>query len=301
MPEANNWNDKTITEFRANGGRVGGNFEGAPVALVHHRGRKSGREYVNPVMYLPDDADNEAIYVFATKGGAPSNPDWYRNLTAAGQGTVERGRETYPVTVRELQGDERDRIYDEQARRYPGFADYAKRTAGIRTIPVLELNRSSRRSLNTPDEESEMTYDNEAIVRHAYHTAEGSVLDVAGFVGSFANDGVINLRQAGIEPSGVGQESYRGAQLGELVLRIAKLFPMSIVSYTASTCLATRSPSSCRFRAPSSGRWRPLPASSSRRERRSTDHAPTSGTYATERSRCSTATSCSTPCAPKWA
>jgi deazaflavin-dependent oxidoreductase (nitroreductase family) len=225
MPEANNWNDKTITEFRANGGRVGGNFEGAPVALVHHRGRKSGREYVNPVTYLPDDTDNDAIYVFATKGGAPSNPDWYYNLAAAGQGTVERGTETYPVTVRELQGDERDRIYDEQARRYPGFADYAKRTAGIRTIPVLELNRSLRRSLNTPDEESEMTYDNEAIVRHAYHTAEGSVLDVAGFVGSFANDGVINLGYAGIEPSGVGQESYRGEQLGELVLRIAKLFP----------------------------------------------------------------------------
>src|SRR2546421_495298 len=117
MPEANNWNDKIITEFRANGGRVGGNFEGAPVTLVHHRGRKSGREYVTPMMYLRDDADNDAIYVFATKGGAPSNPDWYYNLTAAGQGTVERGTETYPVTVRELQGDERDRIYDEQARR----------------------------------------------------------------------------------------------------------------------------------------------------------------------------------------
>jgi len=147
MPEANNWNDKIITEFRANGGRVGGNFEGAPVTLVHHRGRNSGREYVNPMMYLPDDADNDAIYVFATKGGAPSNPDWYYNLTAAGQGTVERGTETYPVTVRELHGDERDRIYDEQARRYPGFADYAKRTAGIRTIPVLELKRSSGHTL----------------------------------------------------------------------------------------------------------------------------------------------------------
>ena len=143
MPEANNWNDKIITEFRANGGRVGGNFEGAPVVLVHHRGRKSGRDYVIPVMYLPDDADNDAIYVFATKGGAPSNPDWYYNLTAAGQGTVERGAESYPVTVRELRGDERDHIYDEQARRYAGFADYAKRTAGTRTIPVLELKRSS--------------------------------------------------------------------------------------------------------------------------------------------------------------
>ena len=70
-----------------------------------------------------------------------------------------------------------------------------------------------------------MTYDNEAIVRHAYHTAEGSVLDVAGFVGSFAEDGVINLGHAGLEHSGVGQESYRGEHLGEPVLRFAKLFP----------------------------------------------------------------------------
>jgi deazaflavin-dependent oxidoreductase (nitroreductase family) len=143
MPDANDWNDKTITEFRANGGRVGGTFEGAPLALVHSHGRKSGREYVTPMMYLPDDADDDTIYVFATKGGAPSNPDWYYNLTAAGQGTVERGTETYPVTVRDVEGDERDRIYGEQARRYPGFADYATRTAGIRTIPVLKLKRSS--------------------------------------------------------------------------------------------------------------------------------------------------------------
>jgi deazaflavin-dependent oxidoreductase (nitroreductase family) len=143
MPEANNWNDNFIKEFRANGGRAGGNFEGAPVTLVHHIGRKSGRRYVNPMMYLLDDADIDAIYVFATAAGAPSNPDWYYNLIAAGEGTVELGIETYPVTVRELQGDERDRIYDEQARRYPSFADYAKSTASIRTIPVLELKRIS--------------------------------------------------------------------------------------------------------------------------------------------------------------
>jgi len=143
MPSASEWNDKVIAEFRANGGRVGGNFEGAPVVLVHHRGRKSRREYVTPMMYLPDDADNDTIYVFATKGGVPSHPDWYYNLTALGEAIVDRGTETYPVTVHEVRGDERDRIYDEQARRYPGFADYAKQTAGIRTIPVLELKRSS--------------------------------------------------------------------------------------------------------------------------------------------------------------
>jgi deazaflavin-dependent oxidoreductase (nitroreductase family) len=142
MPDVNDWNEKIIAEFRANEGRVGGPFEGAPVVLVHHRGRKSGREYVTPMMYLPDERDTDMVYVFASKAGAPSNPDWYYNLTAAGEGTVERGTGTYHVAVRELSGDERDRIYGEQARRYPGFAGYAQRTAGIRTIPVLELRRS---------------------------------------------------------------------------------------------------------------------------------------------------------------
>ena len=144
MPDARDRNERVIDEFRANEGRVGGPFEGAPIVLMHHRGRKSGREYVNPAMYLADEGDDEAIYVFASQGGAPSNPDWYYNLTAAGEGTVERGTETYDVTVRELTGDDRDRIYDEQASRYPGFVDYAERTAGIRTIPVLELRRSGR-------------------------------------------------------------------------------------------------------------------------------------------------------------
>ena len=112
------------------------------MVLVHHRGRQSEREYVNPVMYLPHETEPDIIYVFATKGGAPTNPDWYHNLTAAGHGSVERGTETYQVTVRELAGAERDRIYAEQARRYPGFAEYARQTAGVRTIPVLELSRA---------------------------------------------------------------------------------------------------------------------------------------------------------------
>ena len=140
---AGNWNDSAIAEFRANEGRLGGTFEGAPVLLVHHRGRTSGRDYVNPLMYLPDDHDPDTIYVFATKGGVPTNPDWYYNLIAAGEGTIERGTDTYPVTVRELTGEERERIYDEEARRYPGFADYARRTAGVRTIPVLALRRGA--------------------------------------------------------------------------------------------------------------------------------------------------------------
>jgi deazaflavin-dependent oxidoreductase (nitroreductase family) len=141
MSDGLSWNAATIAEFRANEGRVGGNFEGAPMVLVHHRGRKSGQEYVTPMMYLPDEMEPDIIYVFATKGGAPTNPDWYRNLTAAGDGSVERGTDTYKVTVRELTGAERDLIYAEQARRYPGFAGYERQTAGVRTIPVLELRR----------------------------------------------------------------------------------------------------------------------------------------------------------------
>ena len=133
------WNEKVIADFRANGGQVGGQFTGAPMVLVHHRGRRSGQEYVNPMMYLASEGGDGTIYVFASKGGAPVNPDWYYNLTAAGACTVEVGTSTLPVTVRELHGEEYDRIYAEQARRYPGFAEYAEKTAGVRTIPVLEL------------------------------------------------------------------------------------------------------------------------------------------------------------------
>src|SRR5579875_2484396 len=135
------WNAQIIEEFRANNGRVGGQFEGAPMVLVHHRGRKSGTEYVNPMMYLADETDTSTIYVFASKAGAPTHPDWYHNLITAGAGRVEIGGDEYDVTVTELAGEERDRIYAEQASRYPGFAEYAAKTAGIRTIPVLALRR----------------------------------------------------------------------------------------------------------------------------------------------------------------
>ncbi|BEL05215.1 nitroreductase family deazaflavin-dependent oxidoreductase [Actinoplanes sichuanensis] len=136
------WNTQVIDEFRANQGRVGGPFAGAPMVLVHHRGRKSGQEMVSPMMYLPHETDPDVIYVIASKGGAPENPGWYYNLTSAGRGEVERGTETYAVTVRDLAGEERDRRFNEQASRYPGFAGYAEKTAGIRTIPVLELTRA---------------------------------------------------------------------------------------------------------------------------------------------------------------
>src|SRR4051812_25557812 len=142
MSDIHDWNAKTVAEFRANEGKVGGPFEGAPMVVLHHRGRKSGQEHVTPLMYLPHDTDPDTIYIFATKGGAPTHPDWYDNLTTAGDGSVERGTETYRVTVRNVTGADRDRIYAEQARRYPGFAEYARQTAGVRTIPVLELRRA---------------------------------------------------------------------------------------------------------------------------------------------------------------
>jgi deazaflavin-dependent oxidoreductase (nitroreductase family) len=135
------WNTKVIEEFRANEGRVGGGFEGAPMVLLHHKGRRTGRDLLAPLMYLP--GDDGVIYVFASKGGAPEHPDWYRNLVAAGEAVVEVGTETYPVSVTDLEGEERDAVYAEQARRYPGFAEYAEKTKGVRTIPVLALRRAA--------------------------------------------------------------------------------------------------------------------------------------------------------------
>jgi deazaflavin-dependent oxidoreductase (nitroreductase family) len=142
---ANDWNDSIVAEFRANAGAVGGQFAGAPLVLLHHRGRSSGHDYIAPVMYLAADAvgtDEAVIYVFASKAGAPTDPDWYLNLTSAGQTVVEVGAETYDVSVEEVTGPERDRIYAEQVRRYPGFGEYEQKTAGVRTIPVLALRRA---------------------------------------------------------------------------------------------------------------------------------------------------------------
>jgi deazaflavin-dependent oxidoreductase (nitroreductase family) len=141
MPDAHDWNQGIITEFHANEGRVGGPFEGAPMILVHHVGRTSGKQYTTPLVYLPGEGGDDSIYIFASKGGAPTNPDWYGNLIAAGEATVEVGTSTFVVTITEVAGDERDRIFAEQVKRMPGFGDYAKQTEGIRAIPVLRLTR----------------------------------------------------------------------------------------------------------------------------------------------------------------
>ncbi len=139
------FNAQVIEEFRANEGRVGGPFEGAPMVLVHHTGRRSGEPRVSPMMYLPGPdggAGEDTIFVFASKAGAPIHPDWYHNLVATGRGSVEVGTDAHDVTVTELTGEDRDRVYAEQASRYPGFAEYAAKTAGIRRIPVLRLTRT---------------------------------------------------------------------------------------------------------------------------------------------------------------
>jgi deazaflavin-dependent oxidoreductase (nitroreductase family) len=137
MAEANDWNSKIIAEFRANDGKVGGPFEGAPLLLLTTRGRKSGADRTNPMMYL---ADGERMFVFASKAGAPTDPDWYLNLLAHPQVTVEVGTETSRATAVPVAGEERDRIYAEQAR-YPGFAEYQAKTD--RVIPVVEILREN--------------------------------------------------------------------------------------------------------------------------------------------------------------
>jgi deazaflavin-dependent oxidoreductase (nitroreductase family) len=133
----NDWNAQMIEEFRANAGKPSGQFEGAPVLLLTTTGAKTGQKRVNPMMYL---AEGEAIYVFASKAGAPTNPDWYHNLVANPGVTVERGTETYEAIARPVTGAERDRIYTIQGERYPGFAEYQEKTS--RTIPVVSLART---------------------------------------------------------------------------------------------------------------------------------------------------------------
>jgi deazaflavin-dependent oxidoreductase (nitroreductase family) len=130
----NDWNRSVIEQFRANDGQVGGNFDGAPVLLLHTTGAKTGRERVNPMMYLEDDG---RTYVFASKAGADTHPDWYHNLVAHPDVTAEIGTETVSATAVTIPEPERRRVYDIQASRYPGFADYEVKTT--RVIPVVEL------------------------------------------------------------------------------------------------------------------------------------------------------------------
>lgn len=136
MPD---WNSGIIEEFRTNEGRVGGPFEGRPLLLLHHRGAKTGTERVNPLAY--QTLDDGSLAVFGSKGGAPTNPDWYHNLRANPRASVEVGTETFDVTARVAEGDEYERIWSKQKKDLPGFADYEKKTA--RQIPVVILERNN--------------------------------------------------------------------------------------------------------------------------------------------------------------
>jgi deazaflavin-dependent oxidoreductase (nitroreductase family) len=128
------YNVGVIKEFRSNHGKVGGNFEGAPLLILHAKGARTGKLRLKPVMYLKD---GERYVVFASKGGAPQNPDWYHNLKAHPDFQIEVGDETIGVHAEEVFGAEHDALYKRQAECYPNFGDYQRKTKRI--IPVLAL------------------------------------------------------------------------------------------------------------------------------------------------------------------
>jgi deazaflavin-dependent oxidoreductase (nitroreductase family) len=128
------FNASIIEEFRANQGRVGGHFEGTPVLLLHHTGARSGTSRVNPLVYLPDDG---RYIVFASKAGAPTNPDWYHNLKAHPDVQIEVGSDTVDVRAGEAAGEERERLFRTQVERQPQFGEYESKTD--RVIPVVVL------------------------------------------------------------------------------------------------------------------------------------------------------------------
>ena len=134
MTDRDDWNRKIIDEFHANAGKVGGPFEGTPILLLHHQGAKSGTERVNPLAYR---RDGDSYVVFASKGGAPTNPDWYHNLRANPATQIEVGTDVVDVKARVANGEERERLWDAQKRDQPGFAEYERNTT--RQIPVVVL------------------------------------------------------------------------------------------------------------------------------------------------------------------
>ncbi len=134
MSEVNEWNKKVIEEFRANEGRVGGNFEGKTLLLLHTKGAKSQQERINPVACI---RDGERLAVIASKGGAPTNPDWYYNVTANPLVSVEVGTEKFQAYASVAEEPERTRLYNQMVEVMPGFDDYRRKTT--RVIPVIVL------------------------------------------------------------------------------------------------------------------------------------------------------------------
>ncbi len=131
-----NWNDAVIEEFRTNSGKVGGHFNGKTLLLLHTTGAKSGQEHVNPVAYV---TDSDRLVIIASKGGAPTHPDWYHNILAHPLVTVEVGTEKFQVRAAVAPEPERTRLYGKMVEMMPGFAEYEKKTE--RVIPVITLTR----------------------------------------------------------------------------------------------------------------------------------------------------------------
>jgi deazaflavin-dependent oxidoreductase (nitroreductase family) len=136
MSNGNNWNNAIIEEFRANSGKVGGYFTGKTLLLLHTIGAKSGQERINPVACV---TDGDRLVIVASKGGAPTNPDWYHNLLACPQVTVEVGTERFQVQAAVVPEPERTRLYNQMVAMVPAFAEYQQKTS--RVIPVITLTR----------------------------------------------------------------------------------------------------------------------------------------------------------------
>ncbi len=136
MAELSSWNHQRIEEFRTNKGKIGGPFKDAPMLLLTTTGARSGKRHTIPLVYLPD---NDRFIIFASNAGSPTEPDWYHNIVAHPQVTIEFGTETFDVTATIVTGEERDRLYNRQAKVNPVFADFQARTT--RTIPVIALQR----------------------------------------------------------------------------------------------------------------------------------------------------------------
>jgi deazaflavin-dependent oxidoreductase (nitroreductase family) len=132
------FNKRLIAEFRANGGKVGGQFAAAPMLLLTTTGRRSGQPRTNPVVYT---TDNGRYVIIASKGGAPTNPDWFHNLRANPEVIVEIGGETFPARATVPEGAERDRLFTRMVGQMPGFGEY--QTMTTRQIPVVLLERAT--------------------------------------------------------------------------------------------------------------------------------------------------------------
>ena len=130
------WNKTIIEEFRANEGKVGGHFKNADLLLLHTTGAKSGKPRLNPVVYM---LEGERYVIIASKGGAATNPDWYHNLTANPDVSIEVGTEKFQAQAEVIQEPQRRELYDLMAARYPFFAEYERQTE--RVIPVVVLTR----------------------------------------------------------------------------------------------------------------------------------------------------------------